>query len=486
VTLAQTVDSSIGSGNTISVGDGTAYIFGGFGNNTITAADGTNYVFGASGSISFANGKVSQMMSVDPSDGGDETITVGNGANYVIGGFGSNTITAGNGGNVLIGHSGAVLFNADGSRNSIYSIADNLGGNSTLTSGTGNDILIGGAGSNILYGGGSTGAGFDIMIGNGGMVTYGPGDRLTVQSLDIRMGGSNQLFAGPGTAIMIGGLGPNQFHGSFNSDLMVGQFAYLEFIGDKLVTASCWWFADDAIAKALSSLYSPDTGLNGQSQLQARAAESVPTAALQGGAFAHADADAALAENQRFNAAVAVESPHGSDELPRLQQAQSSHPGSYDVQAQAPAKNAAPEEDRPVKPTDEHHDSAPAKPDKGMTKNATPANAEASREGRTIRITDSNWPRQNQAAPRGLEEGAKHSDISLALAGLVGWGALTSGAAKGSSGLLSRDGFKRLRNKGDNDRFLSFIDPGSGESGSAGAWIHGRSNENPADTNPQP
>ena len=41
-------------------------------------------------------------------------------------------------------------------------------------------------------------AGFDIMIGNGGMVTYGPGDRLTVQSLDIRMGGSNQLFAGPG------------------------------------------------------------------------------------------------------------------------------------------------------------------------------------------------------------------------------------------------------------------------------------------------
>jgi hypothetical protein len=285
---------------------------------------------------------------------------------------------------------------------------------------------------------------------------------------------------------MIGGFGPNQFHGNFTDDVMIGQFAYLEFIGDRLVTASCWWFGDDTIAKALSSLYSPNTGLNGQNVLQAREMEAVPAAYLQGGAYAHADENAAAAENRNFNAAVAVESEHGSDELQRMQQAESSHPGSYDVQARVPEKNAASVEDRPIKHTGEHHNGTPAKSDKGKKKDATPANSEVSRQGRTIRITDSNWPRQNQAAPRGLEQGVKYSDLSVAVAGLAGWGAMTSGVAKESSGLLRRDGFKRFRNKGDNDRFLSFIDQGRGDDGSTGPWFLGSSNEKPADTSPLP
>lgn len=486
VTEAQTVDSAIGGNNTIKVGDGTAYIFGGFGNNTITAGDGTNYILGSNGSITLANGIVTEMTSVDPSIGGNETITAGNGANYIIGGFGSNTITAGNGGNVLIGHSGTVIFNADGSRNNIYSTSNNIGGNSTLTSGTGNDILIGGAGNNILYGGGASASGFDVLFGNGGMVTYGPGNHLTVQSLDIREGGSNQLFAGTsGNAIMIGGLGPNDFTGSFNTDLMVGQFAYLEFIGDRIVTASCWWFADDVIAKALSTLYSPQTGDNGQSLFQAREAAAVSEADLHVGVYTQASVNAIVAENRNFDAAVAVEQKHGSDETSRMQQAQSSHPGSYDARLQVPEKKAEHEEDRPVKHHEEHREErreehrdeqpngASAKPYGGKK------NAVVAAQGKTTQIAASNGPKQNHAAsaPRGPEQGAKHNDLSLALAGLVGWGALATGGSKETSGLLSKDGFKRLRNKSDNDRFLSL---------SAGPWNHGTSNENPADTTQQP
>jgi Ca2+-binding RTX toxin-like protein len=489
IVSASTLDSWIGLDPTITVGNGTNYVFGGFGSNTITAGNGANFIFGASGSISFANGKVSQMMSVDPGAGSDDTITVGNGTNYVIGGFGSNTITAGNGGNVLIGHSGEVIFNADGSRNCIYSFADNLGGNDTLRSGTGDDILIGGAGNNILYGGG----GFDVMIGNGGELIYYPGDKITIESLDITLGGSNQLFAGPGPAIMIGGLGPNQFHsfnGNFADDVIIGQFAYLQLIGERLVIAETWDFADDVIASG--SLFSANTGLNGQNILQAWEAEMLPEA-YQRVAYAQAGGNEAAAETWSFDAAVAVDSKHGSDELPRMQQAQSSHPGSYDAPLQVPEKNAAPVEDRPIKHTDEHQDGTPAKSDgtpaksdEGKKKNATPANSEASRQDRTLWIADPNQPRQNQALPRGLEPGAKYDDLSFAVAGLVGWGAMTSGEAKESSGLLRRDGFKRFRNKGDNDRFNSFIDRGLGDAGSAEAWLHRRSNEKPADRSPQP
>jgi hypothetical protein len=63
---------------------------------------------------------------------------------------------------------------------------------------------------------------------------------------------------------------------------------------------------------------------------------------------------------------------------------------------------------------------------------------------------------------------------------------MASGAAKESSGLLSRDGFKRFRNKGDNDRFLSYMDQGREDDGSTGPWFLGSSNENPADRSPLP
>jgi len=448
VSLAGTVDSSIGSDDTMKVGNGTNYVFGGFGADNISAGDGTSYVFGDNGTVTFSKGAVIIATTVDSSIGSDDTIKVGNGSTYVFGGFGNDTITAGNGGNILIGDSGEVLFNADGSRNNVYSFDNNIGGNDTLTSGTGNDILIGGAGSNILYGGGNTGSGFDIMVGNGGMVTYSPVDKITIQSLDIRIGGKNQLFAGSGTSIMIGGLGPNEFHGNFTQDVMIGQFAYLEFVGDQLVTASCWWFADDAIAKDLSNLYSPDTGLNGRSTLLARQMEALS----EGYAYSSA------VDTRSFDAAVAVESKHGSDELQRMQQAQSSHPGSYDIPLLVPEKNAAPAGDPAPKHMGQHPDGTPAKTTQGKTNHATPTNSEVRKQGKTTWLADYIRLRQSQATPQVLEQGANSDDLSVAVTGLVGWAAMVSGEEKEHSGLLGRDGFKRFRNKSDNDRFLSFID----------------------------
>ncbi|MGA2832546.1 MAG: calcium-binding protein, partial [Terracidiphilus sp.] len=471
VTSASTSASSIGANDTITVGNGTNYVFGGSETNKITAGDGTNYVFGDAGSITFSGRVVTLAEATDAGLGSNDTITVGNGTNYIFSGFENNTSTAGNGNNVLLGDDGAVVFNADGSLNTITCLDNGTGGSNTLIAGTGTDILIGGAGSNNL----SSAGGFDIMIGNAGEVQYLSGDRSIIESLDIKLGGSNTLRAGTGNAIMLGGLGPNTFYGNFGSDAMFGQFAYLELLGDEIVTASCWWFGDDAIAGQLSGLSDANLGLNGQTQ----GTESITDPYL------HRTVHATAGEIQRFDSAVAVVSKHGSDELSRLQAEQSSHPGSYDVKSQVPEKNAKPREGQPIQHTSERLDGKPAKTYKADKKNATPAHSVSSRESAKTASVNSNAPRQDGPAPQGPKQGARYSDLSVALAGMVGWGAMAVSEAKEASGLLRKDGFKRLRSKCDNDRFLSYLDQERGEMEDELAWFQGRSNESSTDTTQQ-
>ncbi|MFY9854165.1 MAG: calcium-binding protein, partial [Terracidiphilus sp.] len=472
VTSASTSASAIGANDTITVGNGTNYVFGGSKSNTITAGNGTNYVFGDAGKITFSGGVVTLAEAIDAGLGSNDTITVGNGTNYVFSGFQGNTNTAGNGNNVLLGDDGTIVFNADGSLNTITCIDNGTGGSNTLIAGTGTDILIGGAGSNSL----SCAGGFDIMIGNAGEVQYLSGDRSIIESLDIKLGGSNTLHSGTGNAIMLGGLGPNTFYGDFSDDAMFGQFAYLELLGDQIVTASCWWFGDDAIAGQLSGLSDASLGLNGQS----KGTESTT------GAYQNQVAYVTAGEIQRFNAAVAVVSMHGSDELPRMQAEQSSHPGSYDVQSQAPEKNANPVVDQPSQHASERYDGKPANLYKADKKNATPANSISSRESAKSASIDSNAPRQDRPAQLGPEQGAKHSDLSVALAGMVGWGAMAASEAKEASGLLRKDGFKRLRSKCDNSRFLSYLDQERSEVEGEWAWFQGRSSESSTDASQQP
>jgi hypothetical protein len=156
-----------------------------------------------------------------------------------------------------------------------------------------------------------------------------------------------------------------------------------------------------------------------------------------------------------FDAAVAVESAHGSDETQRMQQAQSSHPGSYDIPALIPEMNAAPAQDPAHKQTDRQPDGTPAKSLPGKRKSANPANSEARKQGKAGWLTDFMRLRMKPTAP---QQDAERDDLSIAVAGLVGWGAMASDEAKESSGLLGKDGFKRFKNKSDNDRFLSYID----------------------------
>jgi hypothetical protein len=352
------------------------------------------------------------------------------------------------------------------------------GGSDTLISGSGTDILIGGAGSNNLYSNG----GFDIMIGNGGEITYKSADDLIVQSLDIKLGGSNQLHAtGTGNAIMMGGLGPNSFWGNFSDDAMFGQFAYLEIINDRIVTADCWWFADDVIAKQLSTLSDAQGGES-----------SLPP--VTSGISLDQVSVAQAVETQLFKAAVDISSLYGPNDLSQMQQEQSSHPGSYDVPAQTPRQTPAQAPEKSVAPIEKHTEKHEQHIDKRAGKHhkkhnekqdAHPAHSVSSQQGKTIGSIDNNQTPPSQGALRNSGQGVKSKDLSVALAGLAGWGAMTVDEVKKSSGLLSRDGFKRLRSKSDNERFLSYLDHGRSDEDGALDWFPVQSSENPTDIHPR-
>jgi hypothetical protein len=484
VVSVSTSDSPIGANDGITAGNGTNYIFGGSAANNITAGNGTNFVIGDNGEINFSGTTVLLAETIDSGLGSDDTIKAGNGTNYLLAGFKNNTITAGTGENVLLGDYSAVIFNADGSRNTIYCENSGTGGGShTLISGAGTDILIGGAGSNTLYSNG----GFEIMIGNGGEITYKSTDDLIVQSLEIKLGGSNQLHAtGTGNAIMMGGLGPNSFWGGFSDDAMFGQFAYLEIINDRIVTADSWWFGDDVIAKQLSTLSDAQGGESSLSQV---------TSGTSLGQISVVQA----VETQRFNAAVDIRALYGPNDLSLMQQEQSSHPGSYDVPAQTHEQTPAQAPEKTVAPIEEHtetHEQDKGKhADKhhkkhqelhhGNKQNAHPAHSVSSQQGKTIGSIDNNQTHPNQDVLRNSGQGVKSKDLSVALAGLAGWGAMDVDEVKKISGLLSRDGFTRLRSKSDNERFLSYLDHGRSEDDGALDWFPVQSSEDPADINPQ-
>ncbi len=100
-------------------GPGPAVIIGGAGSNYIQTTGGNDLIFGNDGSISYANGEPTLMISENENVQANQalegnTIITGPGNSVVIGGSGNNTITIGSGDSVVIAANGLVQFNAAG------------------------------------------------------------------------------------------------------------------------------------------------------------------------------------------------------------------------------------------------------------------------------------------------------------------------------------------------------------------------------------
>ncbi len=366
-------DLQIAANNTITVGNGNNIIFGGSGKNTIVAGlagTGSNIIFGSNGEVSYLSpNALDTAQTIDSGIGGDDVITAGNGSNYVFGGYGSDSISLGgvtspnpsqSSASIVVAHNGLIDFDpATNLPKTVYSVDNATGGNATVHTAAGNNVIIGGAGNNWLYGG----TGNDVIFGAGGRVDWIAGTEI-IQSIDLREGGNDFLSGGGGRDIMIGGIGKTSFVGSFTTDIMIGRFAYIVEVGGRVKEVDCFWFGDDPLANPLSSLYSTEAAGSGAVAVRPITPPAAWGTGLVGVEIEVGGASGLLALNST------------ALDLQAQQQEQSSHPGSYMVQNTPPANEpeSQPEQQAPGSGSGpQEQQEQPGAPGQGQQSNQPPA-----------------------------------------------------------------------------------------------------------------
>ena len=128
------------------------------------------------------------------------------------------------------------------------------------------------------------------------------------------------LSGGGGMNIMIGGIGDSAFIGSFDTDIMIGRFAYIVITDGRVSQVSSFWFGDDPLANPLSSVYSAGNGESGGPSTQLTGTPLTAQAAWGTGL-------AAGTEFQVSAPIITLAQGEGPTDLQGQQQQQSSHAG---------------------------------------------------------------------------------------------------------------------------------------------------------------
>lgn len=240
--IAEIKSTDAGSGGDDSIVTGAALdvVIGGFGSDTIKSGDGLGIVFGDDGWVTFAGGSLSVAQTINPTIGGADKITGGRNVDVIFGGISGDTITAGDGDNVVFGDNGRVTFAAglvSIIASSPISVAETIdtryGGTDSISTGIGDDLVFGGqAGDSIRAGSGN-----DIVFGDNGKALYSTtGVVVQVVSTDTIFGGDDTLAGDAGDDVLVGGSGSDVISGAVGRDLIMGDNAMIDrqtTIGDK-------------------------------------------------------------------------------------------------------------------------------------------------------------------------------------------------------------------------------------------------------------
>jgi hypothetical protein len=166
------------SNDRLIAGPGPAVIIGGAGNNYIQTIGGNDLIFGNDGSITYANGEPSVMLSENDNVQANQsfdgnTIITGPGNDVIIGGSGNNTINVGTGKSVVIGANGEVHFNSSGQPVLAEYRFPTFGGADTIT-------IAGGSPVSAPSAYGKVGTGGIVLESKGGGTLSAPGSYLVV------------------------------------------------------------------------------------------------------------------------------------------------------------------------------------------------------------------------------------------------------------------------------------------------------------------
>jgi Ca2+-binding RTX toxin-like protein len=203
-------------------------IFGGQGNDTLRGGLGDDIIFGDRGRVLFLDGDrvvaaighagpgdftdgvirpVTLAFTEYPAIGGDDTIFGNQGRDLLLGGAGGDRIFAlstDSQPDVLVGDNGFASF-VEGVLVEIRTTHPAIGGDDELVAGLGANLLIGGAGNDAIAAGGDLP--FDIAFGDNARVLF---DAITglpfrAETIDPAIGGSDTITGGDSSNILFGG-----------------------------------------------------------------------------------------------------------------------------------------------------------------------------------------------------------------------------------------------------------------------------------------
>ncbi len=221
---AATKDNANGASDQLFGAGDNDYLLGGQGGDSIDAGEGDDTVIGDNGEIQFTNGVRAFVFSTDDTEtsGGDDVIALGAGDDQAVAGVGSDTVNNTSGETVVVGDDGSIRSDSSG-RYLVASTGDtSLGGNDSLFGGVDRDILFGGFGDDLLDGG----AGNDFISGDGALITRNPAQQqILFETIDLFVGGVDELIGGEGNDYLFGGFGGDQFDGDLAFDVLIGEYA---------------------------------------------------------------------------------------------------------------------------------------------------------------------------------------------------------------------------------------------------------------------
>ncbi len=220
---APRIQGHLGDDDTLLAGDGAHILLGGAGADRITSGAGPDVILGDRGTVTREGDWIEARTGAD-GDGGDDFIDSGGGDDFVLGGRGEDRVRGGGGDDAVLGDYGTLRRNG-ALLERVASEAPEQGGADDLDGQEGDDVLLGGAAGDELRGG----AGRDLLIGDGGQVSFQAGVLVRAETTDFFIGGDDRLEGGAGNDFLLGGAGRDQLGGNLDEDILVGDYAQLNF-----------------------------------------------------------------------------------------------------------------------------------------------------------------------------------------------------------------------------------------------------------------
>ena len=247
-----------GGDDLLYVGDGDNVAIGGAGSDQLYAGVGSDLLAGdhVHAEYTVARGHIRTLVSTDSddSDGGDDLLVAGSGDNIVVAGVGSDTVMAGLAQDIIVGDLADLRWSGIGTLSSVQTqpYASHVAGSDDLIyasvvsdsaaagewlvpeqyaalfagndRATDNNLLVGGAGGDQLF----AGAGDDIVVGDFAALQWDLRRGLYhLQSLDsdVRSQADDYIDAGHGNNLLLGGGGSDTMLAGSGDDIAAGDAA---------------------------------------------------------------------------------------------------------------------------------------------------------------------------------------------------------------------------------------------------------------------